>query len=150
VCGSWSLAEEAVQEAVARAWERSERGQHIDSPPAWVATVAGNLLRDGFRRFMVERQVHRRLGERAERAAAESGLADVERGVDVAKALAALPRRQREVAVYRYYLDLEVGEIALRMGIPEGTVKSTLHRARHSLAQTLADNETREVTDVRG
>jgi RNA polymerase sigma factor (sigma-70 family) len=136
VCGSWSLAEEAVQEAVARAWERSERGQHIDSPPAWVA--------------MVERRVRRRLGERAERAAAESGLADVERGVDVAKALAALPRRQREVAVYRYYLDLEVGEIALRMGIPEGTVKSTLHRARHSLAQTLADNETREVTDVRG
>jgi len=46
VCGSMPAAEDAVQEALARAWERSERGQDIGSLPAWVTTVARNLLRD--------------------------------------------------------------------------------------------------------
>ena len=38
--GSREAAEDAVQEALARAWERSERGLQIGSPPAWVAAVA--------------------------------------------------------------------------------------------------------------
>ena len=35
-CGSYPAAEDAVQEAVARAWERSGRGERIESPKAWV------------------------------------------------------------------------------------------------------------------
>src|SRR4029077_2215268 len=43
VCGSLPTAEDAVQEAMARAWERGERGEQIDRLPAWVTTVALNL-----------------------------------------------------------------------------------------------------------
>lgn len=146
VCGSMPAAEDAVQEALARAWERSERGQDIGSLPAWVTTVARNLLRDRFRRLLVERRARRDLLDRQD---ARSAIGDTERRADVARALAALPRRQREVAVYHYFLDLPVAEIASLLGIPEGSVKSALHRARHGLAGALAeDDEDTEVGDV--
>jgi hypothetical protein len=61
MCGSYAAAEDAVQEALARAWERSERGQYIGSIPGWVTTVARNLLRDRFRRAMAEARARRRL-----------------------------------------------------------------------------------------
>jgi RNA polymerase sigma-70 factor (ECF subfamily) len=153
VCGSRAQSEDAVQEALARAWERTERGQHIESPRAWVAAVAANLLRDGWRRIMAERRARRRLGWRGDAppGADEPGLAAAERRTDVEKALRALPARQREVAVLRYWLDLEVAEIAAALGIPEGTAKSALHRARRSLAAALdVNDEEEERTDVAG
>ena len=51
--------------------------------------------------------------------------------VDVQRALAALPRRQREITVLHYFVDLPIAEIAREFGIAEGTVKSALHSARH-------------------
>lgn len=64
VSGNLPAAEDAVQEALARAWERSERGQRIESLTAFVATTARNLLRDRFRRLLVERRARRELAER--------------------------------------------------------------------------------------
>lgn len=146
VCGSVPAAEDAVQEALARAWERGERGQHVSSLSAWVATVARNLLRDRFRRLRVERAAR---GELANRLPGAQGLARMEQRLDVARALAALPRRQREVAVFHYFLDLKVAEIAELLQIPEGTVKSTLFRARRALADALSeDPREMEVNDV--
>jgi RNA polymerase sigma-70 factor (ECF subfamily) len=140
VCGSFPAAEDAVQEALARAWERSERGQYIASIPGWVATVARNLLRDRFRRAMVEARARRHLGSRLE---GSSGMTHVERRTDLERALAALPSRQREVTVFHYFLDLEVAEIASALGVPDGTVKSALHRARVSLAGALGESAER-------
>jgi RNA polymerase sigma-70 factor, ECF subfamily len=145
VYGSLPAAEDAVQEALARAWEAAERGRHIESPRAWVTQVARNLLRDRFRRFIAERRARERLAARAtSQGGAPEGTTDVQRAV------AALPRRQREVAVLRYYLEYEVSEIATVLRIPEGTVKSTLHRARGSLAAALRedDDEEMEAHDV--
>jgi RNA polymerase sigma factor (sigma-70 family) len=136
VCGSFPAAEDAVQEALARAWERSERGQYIASVPGWVATVARNLLRDRFRRAMVEARARRQLRSHLE---GSSGMTGVERRTDLERALAALPRRQREITVFHYYLDLEVAEIAAVLGVPDGTVKSALHRARIALARVLGE-----------
>ena len=60
----------------------------------------------------------------------------------VREALRALPRRQREVTVLRYYLGLDVREIAEHLGIAEGTVKAMLFRARQSLAALLHEPPT--------
>ena len=145
LCGSLPAAEDAVQEALARAWEASERGRHIESPRAWVTQVARNLLRDRFRRFAAERRARGRLASRI--APPDQGLEGI---ADVQRAVATLPRSQREVAVLRYYLEYEVAEIAAVLRIPEGTVKSTLHRARRSLAAALRedDDEEMEARDV--
>ena len=67
--------------------------------------------------------------------------------IDVDRALAKLPRRQREVAVLRYYLQLDTREVASALELNEGTVKSTLSRARTALALTLGIEENKEAND---
>lgn len=132
-CGSRAVAEDAVEEALARAWERSERGERIQSLSAWVMKVALNLVRSGFRRMRVERRIRSQLPTRDPRPT----VAGAESAMDVARALAKLPRRQREATVLRYYLDLDVREIASVLGVKEGTAKTTLHRARQALTAAL-------------
>lgn len=139
--GSRPAAEDAVQEALLRAWERSEKGDEIESLEGWVTTVALNLARSGLRRIRSERRARARL---AGSAVSEQPTAD---RVDVDRALASLPRRQREVAVLRYYLQLSTREVALVLELDEGTVKSTLSRARAALARSLGINEAEEAND---
>jgi RNA polymerase sigma-70 factor, ECF subfamily len=141
--GSRPAAEDAVQEALLRAWERSERGDSIESLNAWVATVALNLARSGLRRVIAERKARSRLQSVA---VAGADLIDPER-VDVERALAKLPRRQREAVVCRYYLAMDTKEIAKVLKVSEGTVKSTLFRARAALAASLGVDEDMEAND---
>src|SRR5512132_3944892 len=85
--GSRPAAEDAVQEALLRAWERSEKGEEIDSLEGWVTTVALNLARSGLRRIRSERRARARLPGPP---AGELPSAD---RLDVDRALATLPRR---------------------------------------------------------
>jgi len=141
VCGSRPAAEDAVQEALLRAWERSEKGEEIESLEGWVTTVALNLARSGLRRIRSERRARARLRTST---VGEPPTAD---RIDVERALSALPRRQREVAVLRYYLQLDTREVAAALRVNEGTVKSTLFRARATLAEALGLDENEEAND---
>ena len=141
VCGSRPAAEDAVQEALLRAWERSEKGEEIESLEGWVTTVALNLARSGLRRIRSERRARARLGTSG---VGEPLTAD---RIDVDRALATLPRRQREVAVLRYYLQLDTREVASVLGLNEGTIKSTLFRARVALAEALGIDDSEEAND---
>lgn len=147
ICGSRAVAEDAVEEALARAWERSERGQRIESLRAWVFKVATNLVRSGFRRLMAERRAKARLEGGRHRA---DGLGSTDASdslVDLRRALAALPTRQREATILRYYLDMDVREVAQALGINEGTAKTTLFRARRALAEALGERDEEEATN---
>lgn len=114
VTASPQLAEEAVQEALARAWERMDRGQHFEHLAGWVATVALNQARSGRRRRASERLAVERLD------AGRSGYSDnglgTEHGVDtgmvVRSAVEGLARRQREAVVLYYLLDVDVATVA--------------------------------------
>ena len=131
VCGSQPAAEDAVQEALVRAWEH--KGE-LDNPDAWITTVSFNLARSGVRRRWVEQRARRQM---VPVPPAEPN-ADA---VDVRRALAALTRRQREVTVLRYYGGLDVASIASTLSITEGTVKTLLFRARVVLASALGHQE---------
>jgi RNA polymerase sigma-70 factor (ECF subfamily) len=126
VTGSRDAAEDVVHEAVARAWERGDRIEHLDR---WVLTVALNLARNRWRKF------RREVGGCAADCSvpAEDGQA-----VDLRRALRDLPGRQREVVVLHYLLDLPVAEVAELLGLSAGGVKHALCRARRSLAGALA------------
>jgi RNA polymerase sigma factor (sigma-70 family) len=54
---------------------------------------------------------------------------------EVLALLDALPRRQREVIVLRYWLDLSEAEIARTLDISPGTVKSSASRALAALSR---------------
>jgi len=131
-----------VQEAVARAWERSERGADIASLTAWVTTVSLNLARSRLRRVAAERRARARLDARD---STPSG--SVEDRLDLIRALEALPRRQREATVLRYYLGMDVKEVADMLGMTEGTAKTTLFRARRALSEVLGEPDLEEAND---
>jgi len=58
---------------------------------------------------------------------------------EVLHAVARLPRRQREVLVLRYYLNLSDREIAADLGVTRGTVASTASRALAALGRELGE-----------
>ncbi|MDQ1521378.1 MAG: polymerase sigma-70 factor, subfamily [Actinomycetota bacterium] len=135
VTGDIDVASDAVDEACARAWERLRRGKEIDSLVAWVRVVALNVARGRFRRRATERRARDRLAAReVAPLASEAAVA-----IDVQRALAELPRRQREVVVLHYFVDLSIDDIATQLDIASGTVKTSLHRARAALAVALGD-----------
>ena len=65
-------------------------------------------------------------------------LAAVEDAAAVRAAVAALPEVFREVVVFRYFEDMSVPEIAQVLGVPEGSVKSRLNRAKLRIRNMLS------------
>ena len=65
-------------------------------------------------------------------------LAAVEDAAAVHAAIAALPEIFREVVVFRYFEDMSVPEIAQVLGVPEGSVKSRLNRAKQHIRNMLS------------
>jgi len=93
--------------------------------------VSINLALDAIR----SRRRAERLGRVAPTAIEETEVA--ERRRDLAVALAALPKRQREAIVLRYLVDLPEAEAAGAMGCTVGTVKSTVARGLDRLQTEL-------------
>jgi RNA polymerase sigma factor (sigma-70 family) len=142
VTGSREEAEDAVEEALVRAWIKSERGEEIVDLRTWVGVVAINVARSRFRRLRVEARAMELI--RAGTTAAgrgESQKADIESLLDVRRLLPSLPRRQREVVVLHYYLDLDLEGVARGLGVSVGTAKKALHRGRETLARAMAEDE---------
>ena len=135
ICGDLRDAEDAVQEAFVTVVRKRSGLTGIDNPEGWVRTVAFNRLRGGWRHAAVVRRYQHRVP--GPQAALDVG----PEHVAVVSALAQVDRDQREVVVLHYLADLGTAAIAVELGIPEGTVKSRLSRARARLAPLLDENE---------
>ncbi|AEV88164.1 RNA polymerase sigma24 factor [Actinoplanes sp. SE50] len=124
-------AQDLVQEAYARAWQRWRRVSGYEDPEAWLRLVVNRLSTDRWRR----------LGIRRARAAAEPPPAPVappsEDLVLLVRAMRELPDAQRRALALHYLLDRSVADIATETGVALGTVKSWLSRGRAALAAAL-------------
>jgi RNA polymerase sigma-70 factor, ECF subfamily len=139
--GSWSTAEEVAQEAFLRTYQRWETVSGYERPDLWVRTVAANLARSRWRRLGTElRALTRLAGSRESQPGAAPELLPAETEA-FWRAVRCLPRRQAQVVVLYYLEDLSVADVAAAIGTAEGTVKSTLHRARRQLARQLNETE---------
>lgn len=143
------IAEDVTAEAFAIAFRRRAdfRPQSTDARP-WLLGIATHQM-----------QRHRRREVRAYRAYARLGVPthvepqpNDEVGSRLAAALAALSRRQRDVLLLHALADLTYDEIAEALGIPIGTVRSLLSRARVRAARVLSaeDGGARRGTDENG
>ncbi|MET8837186.1 SigE family RNA polymerase sigma factor [Micromonospora sp. NPDC004540] len=130
-CGDLSQAQDLVQEAFCRAFARWSRVSRYDDPVAWVRRVAWNLATSRWRRLRTTQSYLRR--QREEHVPGPSP-----DRVALHGALALLPPNQRRAVVLHHLADLSVAEIARQEQVPEGTVKSWLHRGRATLATLLS------------
>jgi len=139
--GRTGEAEEVAQEAFVSLLQRWES---IENPAGFLRTAVVNRCRDiGRRRGTRDRVLRAVQSSSTERAtgADPSGSDGPGPGPgehdELLDALRQLDEPLRELVVLRYYLDHTVPEIAALLGIPQGTVKSRLHRAVAGLAQAM-------------
>jgi len=135
ICGDLADAEDAVQEAFVTALRKRREFTRVDKPEAWLRTVAVNRLRHDWRHAAVVRKYQARVPgpQRAVEVGPEH--------VAIVTALGELEPDQRQMVVLHHLADLGTADIAAELGIPEGTVKSRLSRARTRLAGMLDEGE---------
>jgi RNA polymerase sigma-70 factor (sigma-E family) len=135
--GGRAAAEDVVQEAFVRMLVKWPTVAD-ERAGAYLRTTVLNLARGRLRRDRVAGRQHRvlRLVGVGDDGADDAAVAGDEHR-RVMGALSGLPRRQRECAVLRYYLDYSEAEIAAALGVAAGSVKSHLSRARSALSLAL-------------
>ncbi len=143
------LARDITQDVFLRAYERLDRYDPSQPFTPWFLRVATNLALNAREkaRLRKTRSLDAPAGPGGERAAPEPAdvgaqsvpeqAASREQRAAVRAAIAALPETYAGVVVLYYLEQLGVKEIAARLGLPEGTVKIRLHRARHLLRAKL-------------
>jgi RNA polymerase sigma factor (sigma-70 family) len=129
-------AEDLVQEAMARVYERWDRVSRLAEPAGYVYRVASNLHR---RRFGRRRRMSQLLAgnEPSERDHADAA----SRSVDVWTALDTLTREQRDAVILVEFLGYDAAAAGEVLGIEPVSVRVRLHRARAKLREAFGGND---------
>jgi RNA polymerase sigma-70 factor (ECF subfamily) len=115
-------AEDAVQDALVRAWQRWDQLREPSHARAWFSRILVNVCRD---RLRARGHQVRWIGDEQ---APDATSATAERDA-LARAMEGMNADQRIALVLRYYLDLPVAEIAERTGTRVATVRSRIRLA---------------------
>ncbi len=128
--GDRGEAEEATHEAMLHAKRSWQHLRDPDAAAAWLDRIVVNECRDRLRR---RRVASKALASRASQPttldAADPTGPSLDELEELRNALSTLTPEQRVVVTLRYFLDLPLEAIAIRTGVPLGTVKSRLHAA---------------------
>jgi len=124
-------AEEVTQDIFLKVWRAlpSYDGRALVS--TWLYTIARNACLSAIRAESYRRTVP------LENVTEPVSPARADGDVDWSRLLARLPDMQRQVITLYYFEERDVKEVADRLGLAVGTVKSHLHRARQALAGLL-------------
>jgi RNA polymerase sigma-70 factor (ECF subfamily) len=137
--GDWSAAEDLLSVVFLEAWRRRDKELPPGKVLPWLYGIATNVVRN---RRRAERRYRAALARvPAARAANDFGddadvrLDDERRMRDALALLKTLPRGQQDVFVLCAWGDLSYEDAAFALGVPVGTVRSRLSRARRSLEE---------------
>jgi RNA polymerase sigma-70 factor (ECF subfamily) len=131
-------AEDATQEAIVRAWSSWGALRDRSRFDAWFDRILVNVCRNRMRHARTIHVVA--LDHSFQLPAADSHAATIAR-TTLEPAFARLTPDQRIIVVLRFWRDLPVDDVAERLGIPAGTVKSRLHYALRALREAIETAE---------
>ncbi|WP_059011969.1 SigE family RNA polymerase sigma factor [Streptomyces specialis] len=134
VTGDAADAEDAVQEAYARAWQRWSALSAEGDPTPWVRTVALRLA------VSTWRKARNRLRAQLRHGPPPHAPALAPDHVALVAALRGLSAEQRTAVVLHHLLDLPVAQVARETGVSEAAVRTRLSRARRTLRARLTDD----------
>ena len=144
LAGSWADGEDAAQDALVKAYQALPTYDPGRPFRPWllaiVANTARNRRRAGVRRLRYELAVP----QPGAAASAEDAVLAAERRRALLALVEALPEHERLVVACRHLLELSEAETSAALGIPPGTVKSRLSRARAHLAAALTADAAEE------
>ena len=132
-CRDRGRAEEMAQEAFLRAWRGLSHWRRESSFSTWLFALAANVFRSELRRFPTVNLPLDEAPEPAGPALQLSVLQEKSSQDEVRRAVLALPHRYREPVVLFYFHEMDLSAAARTMGLPEGTMKARLSRARNLL-----------------
>ncbi|WP_078880653.1 MULTISPECIES: SigE family RNA polymerase sigma factor [Kitasatospora] len=144
LCGDWHRADDLVQESVTKLYVRWSRLSRLENLDGYARTVLVNTFLAEQRSPWGRWTARRRTGAVPEPAAAGT---DLDLSVDLRRALAALPPRQRATVVLRHYCDLTVEQTAAALGCSTGNVKSQTSRGLDALRRSLDQQDLRDRTE---
>ena len=136
-----ATAEDLAQETLLTVWRRASLyAEEKGSIATWIFAIARNLRIDRLRREMPWQELpENRLEQPSTETPPDEAVAAKERQGRVRAALAQLPPEQHEVVTLSYLDGLSHGEIAARLGLPLGTVKSRMRMAYQRVRTALED-----------
>jgi len=129
-CRDRGRAEELAQEAFVRAWRGLRSWRREGSFSTWLFALAANVFRSELKRFPTVNVPLDEVGEPSRPAAQHFALTEKLSSETVRRAVLTLPKRYREPVVLFYFHEMDVAAAAETMGLPEGTLKARLSRAR--------------------
>jgi len=129
-CRDRGRAEELAQEAFLRAWRGLATWRRESSFSTWLFALAANVFRSDLKRFPAVNLPLDAAPEPSRPAAQYHSLAMEQSADSVRRAVLALPLRYREPVILFYFHEMDVAAAASTMGLPEGTLKARLSRAR--------------------
>lgn len=132
-CRDRSRAEEMAQEAFVRAWRNLAQWRRESSFSTWLFALAANVFRNELKRFPAVNVPIEDIAEPSRPASQATALEEKSRHDAVRRAVLALPMRYREPVLLFYFHEMDVSAAARTMGLPQGTVKARLSRARELL-----------------
>lgn len=131
--GDASQAEDALQDALLRAYRAYGKFQHLSSEKTWLTRIAINVCRD-MQRSRWARFVDSRVDiDRMPEPAMADELPDDSVSLEIMK----LPPKYREVIILFFYQQMRVEEIAEALEVPRSTISSRLKRAKARLRERL-------------
>ena len=136
-------AEDAAQEIFVRIYRQLGRYDPARKFSTWTLAIATNYCIDQLRRRRMQLVPLENIipWARAREAGPEGEAITQEQRDEVQRLITQLPEKYRAPLVLRYFDELSCAEIAEVLGLPEGTVKTQIHRARKALGKLLAEGE---------
>ena len=144
LAGDKEAAEDLVQETFVKVYLNLERYDPRYTFGQWIYTIARNTFIDYVRRRRDNLSIDSITAPSVAPTTddePDSRIINEQHSVQIARCMEALPEKYRQMAELRFMREMSYDEIAEQVGLPIGTVKTQIFRARERLSKLISENE---------